>query len=109
MASRSMTWYLLVGSRGGGNRLRILDLLRHAPRNAHEISEALGLDYRTVRHHLGILEEAGVVCRPLGEVYGSPYELTGYLLADLHALEELRRERSRRQESRFGARTARAG
>lgn len=99
MASRSMLWYLLVGSRGGANRLRILDLLQRTPRNAHEISVELGIDYRTVRHHLGLLEDAGVVSRPLGGVYGSPYEATSYLLANLDALEDLRRERTRRQRS----------
>ena len=109
MASRSMLWYLLVGSRGGENRLRILDLLQRTPRNAYEISIDLGIDYRTVRHHLGLLEGAGVVSRPLGGVYGSPYEVTSYLLANRDALDDLRRERARRQPSRFAVPEARAG
>jgi DNA-binding transcriptional ArsR family regulator len=96
MTSRSLLWYLLVGTRGGANRWRILDRLQLSPMNAHELSEALALDYRTVRHHLTLLESAGVIARPLGGVYGSPYEVTAYLMANAPGLEELRRERTRR-------------
>lgn len=72
---RSLLWYLLVGTRGGPNRIRILEELRAGPRNAHQLAEALGIDYRTTRHHLRLLEQNGVVMRPLGRAYASPYEL----------------------------------
>jgi DNA-binding transcriptional ArsR family regulator len=100
MTSHSLLWYLLVGTRGGDNRLRILGLLQATRMNAHELATALQLDYRTIRHHLALLEQAGAVTRPLGAVYGSPYEVTAYLLASLPALEELRHERSHRLGTR---------
>ncbi|MCI4353745.1 MAG: winged helix-turn-helix domain-containing protein [Thermoplasmata archaeon] len=93
MTSRSLLWYLLVGSRGGANRIRLLDRLRAAPMNANELAASLGLDYRTVRHHLTLLESAGAVVRPLGGMYGSPYEVTAYLMAQLPALEAEQRHR----------------
>ena len=59
-AFRSLLWYLLVGTRGGPNRIRILEELRQRPYNAHQLAEALGVDYRTVRHHLVLLERCSV-------------------------------------------------
>ncbi|MEK6988099.1 MAG: winged helix-turn-helix domain-containing protein, partial [Candidatus Thermoplasmatota archaeon] len=50
-------WYLIAGTRGGINRARILWSLRNRPHNANDLAEFLGLDYKTVRHHLDILRE----------------------------------------------------
>jgi DNA-binding transcriptional ArsR family regulator len=86
---RSLMWYLLCGTRGGPNRLRILDRLELSPANAHQLASSLDLDYRTVRHHLRLLERNGAVARPVGDAYAAPYELSPYLLAhfeDVRAL-----------------------
>jgi DNA-binding transcriptional ArsR family regulator len=85
---RSLMWYLLRGTRGGPNRLRILAELEHGPANAHQLSNALGLDYRTVRHHLKLLEENGAVARPVGDAYAAPYELSPYLAEHFRDLQE---------------------
>jgi len=76
---RSLMWYLIQGTRGGPNRLRILEELERGPANAHQLSHALRLDYRTVRHHLKLLEGNGAVARPVGDAYAAPYELSPYL------------------------------
>ncbi|MCI4338331.1 MAG: winged helix-turn-helix domain-containing protein [Thermoplasmata archaeon] len=86
---RSLMWYLLCGTRGGPNRLRILELLEASPANAHQIASSLDLDYRTVRHHLRLLERNGAVARPVGEAYASPYELSPYLAEHLLELREI--------------------
>ena len=85
---RSLMWYLLRGTRGGPNRLRILEELERSPANAHQLSASLGLDYRTVRHHLKLLEQNGAVARPVGDAYAAPYELTPYLAEHLPVLRE---------------------
>jgi DNA-binding transcriptional ArsR family regulator len=89
-----MLWYLLVGTRGGPNRSRILDELAGSPKNAHRLAESLSLDYRTIRHHLQLLEKNGLVTRPVGDAYGSPYELPPHLALHFDAVEEVRRGRS---------------
>jgi DNA-binding transcriptional ArsR family regulator len=76
---RSLMWYLLVGTRGGPNRQRILEELHRSPANAHQLSSALGLDYRTVRHHLRLLEQNSVITRSVPGAYAPPYELSPYL------------------------------
>ncbi|WP_276258208.1 winged helix-turn-helix domain-containing protein [Haloglomus litoreum] len=68
-------WYLLAGTRGSENRARIVRTLDEQPRNANRLSEALGLDYNTVRHHLDTLCEHDVVVQG-SEGYGAVYRLT---------------------------------
>ena len=48
-------WYLLVGTRGGENRARIIGALDERPRNANQLAECLDLDYSTIRHHLDMV------------------------------------------------------
>lgn len=88
-AFRSLMWYLLAGTRGGPNRRRILELLHESPANAHQLSAAVGLDYRTVRHHLRLLETNGAILRPLPNAYAPPYELAPYLAAHFDVVEEV--------------------
>jgi DNA-binding transcriptional ArsR family regulator len=90
---RSLMWYLLFGTRGGPNRRRILDELVRSPANAHQLAATLGLDYRTVRHHLRLLEKNGAVARPVGEAYATPYELAPSAAAYLETVETLPRPR----------------
>jgi len=73
---KRVLWWLLAGSRGGENRGRILLALRGMPRNAHQLSEDLGLDYKTVRHHLKVLKDNGVVVPSGPDQYGAVYLLT---------------------------------
>jgi|AntRauTorcE11898_2_1112593.scaffolds.fasta_scaffold42379_2 DNA-binding transcriptional ArsR family regulator len=68
-------WYLLVGTRGGKNRVRIIRSLDERPRNANQLAEAIDVDYNTVRHHLEMLVEHNVLEKG-GEDYGAMYFLT---------------------------------
>ncbi len=67
--------WILEASRGGPMRARILTILRRQPSNPHQLARELGVNYRTVLHHLRVLEENGLVER-LGQGYGRPYVLT---------------------------------
>jgi hypothetical protein len=87
---RSLMWYLLFGTRGGPNRRRLLEALERSPANAHQLAEILQLDYRTVRHHLKLLERHGAVGRPVGNAYATPYEIAATASAYLETLEPSR-------------------
>ncbi len=65
-------WYVLTGTRGGKNRVRLLRALDERPRNANQLAEALDLDYKTVRHHLDVLADNDVV-KDSGDDYGAVY------------------------------------
>jgi len=86
---RSLMWYLLYGTRGGPNRLRILEELERRPANAHQLAGSLALDYRTVRHHLRLLERSAAIARPVGDAYAAPYELSPYFATHLEELRGL--------------------
>lgn len=96
-ALRQLLWYLLAGTRGGPNRARILEALHERPHNAHELSEALGLHYRTVRHHLELLRRNGLVTRPMGDAYASPYFLSPILEENYAVFLEIHRRAERRK------------
>ncbi len=91
-ALRQLLWYLIAGTRGGLNRARILEALHDRPYNANQLSEALGLDYRTTRHHLGLLQKNGLIIRPGGDAYASPYFLSPYLESNYAIFEEIRQK-----------------
>jgi len=65
-------WHVLAGTQGGPNRARILRALDERPRNANQLADALDLDYKTVRHHLDVLREEGLIDRS-GDDYGAIY------------------------------------
>lgn len=81
-------WYVLTGTRGGVNRVRILRALDERPRNANQLAEDLDLDYKTVRHHLGVLQENNVV-RDSGDDYGAVYLPTDQARVHWETIEEI--------------------
>jgi DNA-binding transcriptional ArsR family regulator len=72
---RRVIWWLIVGTKGGVNRARILRALHERPYNANQLSEVLGLDYKTVRHHLKVLLDNKVITEA-GGGYGMVYFLS---------------------------------
>lgn len=68
----ALLWYVLSGTRGGDNRAAILQALRDQPRNPNQLAEEVGLNYDTVRHHLEVLQDNGVVTAS-GDEYGAVY------------------------------------
>jgi len=71
-AVKRLLWWILAGSAGGLNRGRIIELLFEKPRNANEISKVLNLDYKTVRHHIRVLEKNNLITS-MGSDYGKVY------------------------------------
>lgn len=68
----AVLWQTLAGTRGGPNRARILRALDDRPRNANQLAEDLDLAYNTIRHHLDVLEDNGVVTSSDAD-YGTIY------------------------------------
>ena len=83
--------WLLVESRGGPIRSRILLLLRERPTNINRIARELNMDYKTVKHHLELLEENGLVKR-LGLRYGDVYFIEDNAYRHWNELYELIKE-----------------
>lgn len=72
---KKVLWWLILGTRGGINRAKIIKKLKERPYNAHQLAEELNVNYRTIRHHIKILEDSDVV-KSAGEKYGKMYFLS---------------------------------
>jgi DNA-binding transcriptional ArsR family regulator len=85
---RRVLWWLIGGSRGGKNRLRILRTLDEYPMNTHQLSRALDLDYKTTQHHLELLVENDLLMT-MGDDYGKTYFLTDRMERHRDVLDEV--------------------
>lgn len=85
---RRVLWHLLGGTRGGPTRARILALLRRRPSNMNQIATTLDLDYKTVQHHMRVLQENRLVTSH-GDDYGATWFLTKPVEASTEALDEI--------------------
>ena len=87
--AKRLLWFLFAGSRGGENRIRIIDLIKEHPQNMNQLAEAMGVDYKAVQHHILVLEKNNMVTKT-GEKYGVLYFISNYLEANLQAFDEVK-------------------
>jgi DNA-binding transcriptional ArsR family regulator len=80
--------WLVAGTRGGENRGRIIDTIREEPMNTNQLRIELGLDYRTVKHHLDVLEDNGLVTT-IGDGYGQMYIVSASLDENIELFDEI--------------------
>ncbi len=86
---KRLLWYLLGGTRGGPTRAEILKTLRDRPLNANQLAEALRVDYKTIQHHLRVLEENGLAAPSEKGAYGAMIFLTPKMEEAIPYLEEI--------------------
>lgn len=67
--------WLNVRNKGTANRTKIIKTLHETPQNANQIATTLKVDYKTVRHHLEVLEKKRLVTSA-GEKYCKTYFLS---------------------------------
>ena len=87
--AKRLLWYLFAGSKGGHNRIKIIDLLKERPYNINQLAEVLGLDYKAVQHHITVLEKNNLVGK-MGEKYGILYFISNYLEVNIEAFNEIK-------------------
>jgi predicted transcriptional regulator len=68
---KRVLWYLIAGSRGGKNRARIIEALHDRPYNINQLSQELNLDYKTIQHHIKILEDHNIIVNSKEKKYGA--------------------------------------
>src|ERR671934_2337551 len=87
--AKRLLWYLFAGTKGGQNRIKIIDLLREQPYHINKLAEYLGLDYKAVQHHINVLEKNNLVSK-IGEKYGVLYFISNYLEINIQAFNEVK-------------------
>ena len=98
--AKRLLWYLFAGSRGGENRIRIINLLKDHPYNMNQLAEAMNIDYKAVQHHINVLEKNNMVSKA-GEKYGVLYFVSNYLEANIEAFNEVKAA-IEKKTNRFG-------
>jgi DNA-binding transcriptional ArsR family regulator len=86
---RRLVYFLLAATRGGMNRIQILKHLRDEPANANRLATDLKLDYKTVVHHIKVLEQHGLIVSSNKGEYGNVYFLSPYFESRYSILEEI--------------------
>ena len=86
---KRLLWYFFAGSRGGINRMKIIELLKDRPYNINQLAEVLKLDYKAVQHHILVLEKNNLVVK-VGERYGILYFISNYLESNIEAFNEIK-------------------
>lgn len=81
----------IIGTRGGAVRLKILAALEKRSYNINELSKILGLDYKSVQHHVRVLEKSGLIIHS-GRKYNNAYTLSTLLKAHVNVLTEIRKD-----------------
>ena len=83
-----MFWFLFASTKGAATRIRIVNLLRHQPYNANQISNELSLDYKAIRHHLSTLEKNNLI-EKFDAHYGGSYYLSNLLEENFKIFDEI--------------------
>ena len=85
---RQLLLWLIVGSRGGVNRGKIIEAIKKEPLNANQLRILLEVDYRTVRHHIDVLQKNHLITS-MGEHYGKVYFVSQELEQNFEDFEEI--------------------
>jgi len=80
--------WLIAGTRGGITRARIIRTLKETPQNANQLASLLKMDYRTIRHHLKILQKNRIITSA-GDRYGTTYFLSPVMEENYALFEEI--------------------
>jgi predicted transcriptional regulator len=86
--AKRLFWYLFAGSRGGNNRIKIIELLKEHPFNINQLAETLKLDYKAIQHHISVLMKNNMVSK-VGEKYGVSYFISDYLESNITTFDQI--------------------
>jgi DNA-binding transcriptional ArsR family regulator len=80
--------WLIAGTRGGATRAQIIKVLKETPQNANQLTHLLNKDYRTIRHHLRVLQKNRIITSA-GDRYGTTYFLSPEMEENYALFEEI--------------------
>ena len=80
--------WLIAGTRGGATRAKIIETLLENPQNANQLANTLEMDYRTIRHHLTLLQKNRIITAT-GDGYGTTYFLSTELEENYDLFKEI--------------------
>jgi DNA-binding transcriptional ArsR family regulator len=94
-----LLFWLLEGTKGGPTRIQILSLLAKKPMNMRQLALAAKLDYKTVEHHIKLLEKNFIIdC--VGSGYGKMYFVSDSVLGEKEIMSKIKGDGYEREEKR---------
>jgi len=94
VSARSMKYllgWLIAGSRGGPMRAKIIEVLRETPQNANQLATLFDADYKTIRHHIDVLDKNRIVTS-MGDGYATTYFLSSEMEENYVLFEDIRKK-----------------
>jgi DNA-binding transcriptional ArsR family regulator len=88
--SKYLLGWLIAGSRGGPMRAKMIEILKESPQNANQLATKLEVDYKTIRHHIEVLEKNKMITS-MGQGYGTTYFLSATLEENYALFEDIRK------------------
>ena len=86
--AKNLLFYVFVGSRGGDNRIRIIESLQILPKNTNQLANELGLNYRAIQHHIEVLEKNNLIAK-VGDKYGVNYFPSNFFDVNVEIFKEI--------------------
>ncbi len=86
--AKRLLWFVFMGSKGGLNRIRLISAIRKSPLNANQLAKEMGLDYKAIQHHIGVLEKNNLITR-VGDKYGVTFFISTFLEVNLEVFDEI--------------------
>jgi len=93
--------WLIAGMRGGVTRAKIIGSLKESPQNANQLANVVGKDYRTIRHHLKVLEKNKIIMSA-GNKYAATYFLSPEMEENYALFEDILKKVLEREGNRDG-------
>lgn len=97
--TKRLLFWLLEGTKGGPTRIQLLSLLAKKPMNMRQLALAADLDYKTVEHHVRLLEK-NLIIEPMGSGYGKMYIVSDLLLGEKEFAGKIRGDVYERKKSK---------
>ena len=85
-------YWILVGTMGGANRVRILKELINRPQNTNNLSKTLNLDFKTVQYHPKVLEKNGFVTYKGGGGFSKLFFLSPLVEENIETLQNIMKQ-----------------
>ncbi|MDX1372356.1 MAG: winged helix-turn-helix domain-containing protein [Nitrososphaeraceae archaeon] len=89
--AKRLLWFVFAGSRGGLNRLRLIQKIKEKSHNANQLAKELDLDYKAILHHISVLEKNNLITKE-GEKYGVTYFISTFLEVNMETFEEIAKQ-----------------
>ena len=89
--AKRLFWFLFAGTRGGMNRISIIELLIQQPYNINQLADIIKVDYKAIQHHIRVLEKNNLITNS-GENYGVLYFISNYFELNIEAFKEVKNQ-----------------